>query len=130
MGLTILFGRRVRTLSRALQDRTADLSTHIEETVAAVRTVQAFDQQTREVGQFSAAADTARDSVVGSERNSALRSADTVSTSSLARADADTMACASEPVLSSFVRRASNAPRTSRAGLPPMVTFTGSVRRS
>lgn len=61
MGLTILFGRRVRTLSRALQDRTADLSTHIEETVAAVRTVQAFDQQTREVGQFAASADTARD---------------------------------------------------------------------
>ncbi len=40
------------------------------------------------------------------------------------------MACARVPVLSNLPRRARRAARTSRAGLPPIVTFTGSARRS
>lgn len=41
----ILFGRRVRRLSRASQDRVADVGAYIEETLNAVRTVQAFGHE-------------------------------------------------------------------------------------
>ena len=37
-----ILGRRVRTLSRAVQDRVADVSSHIDETLHEIRTVQAF----------------------------------------------------------------------------------------
>ncbi len=42
---TILFGRRVRRLSRATQDRVADASAYAEESLQAVRTVQAFTHE-------------------------------------------------------------------------------------
>ncbi len=38
----VLFGRRERRLSRAAQDRVADLGAYAEETINALRTVQAF----------------------------------------------------------------------------------------
>ncbi len=38
----VLFGRRVRRFSRASQDRIADVSAHAEESLNAIRTVQAF----------------------------------------------------------------------------------------
>ncbi len=41
----IVFGRRVRRLSRASQDRIAELSAHGEETLNAIRTVQAFGHE-------------------------------------------------------------------------------------
>lgn len=41
----IIFGRRVRRLSRASQDRVADVGAYVEETLNAVRTVQAFRHQ-------------------------------------------------------------------------------------
>ena len=41
----ILFGRRVRRLSRATQDRVADVSAYAGETLEAVRTVQAFTHE-------------------------------------------------------------------------------------
>lgn len=41
----ILFGRRVRILSRQSQDRIADVSARAVETLAAVQTVQAFTQE-------------------------------------------------------------------------------------
>ncbi len=41
----IIFGRRVRRLSRASQDRVADVGAYVEETLNAVRTVQAFGHQ-------------------------------------------------------------------------------------
>jgi ATP-binding cassette, subfamily B, bacterial len=41
----ILFGRRVRRLSRATQDRVADVSAYADETLQAVRTVQAFTHE-------------------------------------------------------------------------------------
>jgi ATP-binding cassette subfamily B protein len=37
-----LLGRRVRALSRAVQDRVADVSSHVDETLHEIRTVQAF----------------------------------------------------------------------------------------
>ena len=44
----ILFGRRVRVLSRASQDRIGDVGADIDETVGAVRTVQAFNREVEE----------------------------------------------------------------------------------
>ncbi len=41
----VFFGRRVRRLSRTSQDRIADLSAHGEETLNAIRTVQAFGHE-------------------------------------------------------------------------------------
>ncbi|MEE8516387.1 MAG: ABC transporter transmembrane domain-containing protein [Alphaproteobacteria bacterium] len=38
----VLFGRQVRRLSRASQDRVADVGAHVEESLNAVRTIQAF----------------------------------------------------------------------------------------
>ena len=48
----IVFGRRVRRLSRESQDRLADVSGRSEESVNAIRTVQAFAQETRESQAF------------------------------------------------------------------------------
>jgi ATP-binding cassette subfamily B protein len=55
----VVFGRMVRRLSREAQDRLADVSGQAEETVNAVRTVQAFAQEERETAQFTAASDAA-----------------------------------------------------------------------
>jgi ATP-binding cassette, subfamily B, bacterial len=48
----VLIGRRVRQLSRAIQDRIADLGVRVEETLNGVRTVQGFGQEGREAQQF------------------------------------------------------------------------------
>ncbi|MEO8628780.1 MAG: ABC transporter transmembrane domain-containing protein, partial [Betaproteobacteria bacterium] len=40
-----LFGRRVRRLSRASQDRIADLGAHVDETLHEIRTVQAYGHE-------------------------------------------------------------------------------------
>jgi ATP-binding cassette subfamily B protein len=47
-----LLGRRVRRLSRAVQDRVADVSTHVDETLHEIRTVQAFAHEARESATF------------------------------------------------------------------------------
>jgi ATP-binding cassette subfamily B protein len=44
----LIFGRRVRAMSRASQDRLADLGADIEETIGAVRVVQAFGREAYE----------------------------------------------------------------------------------
>lgn len=41
----VLFGRRVRRLSRASQDRLADLGAYVDETLHEIRTVQAYGHQ-------------------------------------------------------------------------------------
>jgi ATP-binding cassette subfamily B protein len=41
----ILFGRRVRRLSRASQDRVADVGAYVDESIANIRTVQAFGHE-------------------------------------------------------------------------------------
>ena len=43
-----LLGSRVRGLSRAVQDRVADVSAHVDETLHEIRTVQAFAHEDRE----------------------------------------------------------------------------------
>ncbi len=45
IGPIVVFGRRVRRLSRASQDRLADVGARVEESINAVRTVQAFGRE-------------------------------------------------------------------------------------
>jgi ATP-binding cassette, subfamily B, bacterial len=51
----VLFGRRERRLSRAAQDRVADLGAYAEETISALRTVQAFTHEAVDRTRFAAA---------------------------------------------------------------------------
>ncbi len=53
----IVFGRRERKLSRAAQDRVADLGAYAEETINALRTVQAFTHEPVDRTQFAAQAE-------------------------------------------------------------------------
>jgi ATP-binding cassette subfamily B protein len=55
----VVIGRRVRRLSRAAQDRIGSLASQGEETLNAVRTVQAFAQEERERRHFRALAEAA-----------------------------------------------------------------------
>lgn len=55
----VVVGRRVRKLSREAQDRMADVSGASEETINAIRTVQAFAQEERESARFEDAAERA-----------------------------------------------------------------------
>ncbi len=50
----VLFGRRERRLSRAAQDRVADLGALAEETINALRTVQAFTHEAQDRARFAA----------------------------------------------------------------------------
>ena len=49
----LVFGRRVRRLSRVSQDRIADIASQIEESLGAVRTVQAFNHEALERRSFA-----------------------------------------------------------------------------
>ena len=53
----VLFGRHIRTLSRNTQDRIADVGATIAETLAAMKIVQAFGQESREVERFEGIVD-------------------------------------------------------------------------
>ena len=55
----VLLGRRVRNLSRASQDRIADLGSIVAETLGAMKIVQAFGQESRESRRFRDAVETA-----------------------------------------------------------------------
>ena len=51
----VWFGRRLKKISRASQDRVADIGVTINEVLGALRIVQAFNQEPREAERFSAA---------------------------------------------------------------------------
>jgi ATP-binding cassette, subfamily B, bacterial len=51
-GPIILFGRKIRNLSRASQDRIADVGTSVSEVLGAMKIVQAFGQEGREEQRF------------------------------------------------------------------------------
>jgi subfamily B ATP-binding cassette protein MsbA len=53
--LGMLFGRLLRRISTLVQDRLAEASSVLEETVSGVRVVQSFAREPYEVGRFSAA---------------------------------------------------------------------------
>ncbi len=71
----VVFGRMVRRLSRQAQDRLADVSGQAEETVNAVRTVQAFAQEERETRQFAAASRAAFEAAAARARARAMLAA-------------------------------------------------------
>jgi ATP-binding cassette subfamily B protein len=48
IGPIVFFGRRVRKLSRASQDRVADLGAHVDESLHEIRTVQAYVHEVQE----------------------------------------------------------------------------------
>ncbi|MEE4349891.1 MAG: ABC transporter transmembrane domain-containing protein [Pacificimonas sp.] len=55
----VILGKRVQALSRSSQDRVADVGAIVVETLGAIRIVQAFTQEDRESGRFSAAVNAA-----------------------------------------------------------------------
>ena len=55
----LLMGRRVRSLSRVNQDRVADVTAHIDESLHAIRTVQAYRHEERTRERFFAATEAA-----------------------------------------------------------------------
>lgn len=68
----IIIGRRVRDLSRENQDRLADMTAQIEESVSAVQTVQAFGMEEQEQQRFSVHVDRALDAAVSRIRMRSL----------------------------------------------------------
>ena len=55
----VIFGRRVRRLSRLSQDRVADLGVYLDESLHAIRTLQAFGHEDVDRAQFGARVDSA-----------------------------------------------------------------------
>ena len=55
----LLVGRRVRRLSRASQDRVAEVSSHVDEAMHEIRTVQAYGHEARTRAAFDAATEAA-----------------------------------------------------------------------
>jgi ATP-binding cassette subfamily B protein len=68
----VVLGRRVRALSRAAQDRIGDVAVRAEETLSAIRTVQAFAQEGRETERFGATAEAAFRAAAAGARARAL----------------------------------------------------------
>ena len=64
----MIFGRRIRTISRDSQDRVADVGAMVTEVLSAMKVVQSFGQQSREADRFGEAVeqtfDTARKRIV------------------------------------------------------------------
>ncbi|MET1076462.1 MAG: ABC transporter transmembrane domain-containing protein [Pseudomonas sp.] len=57
----LLFGRRVRRLSRLSQDRVADVGSYVGETLDQIKTVQAYNHQEQDKARFSRAVEQAFD---------------------------------------------------------------------
>ncbi len=68
----IVFGRKVRVLSRESQDRLGDVGADIDETLNAVRTVQAFNREAADGAKFDARVEEA---FVANAKRAAARSA-------------------------------------------------------
>ena len=71
----VVFGRRVRRLSRTAQDRVADVSAQVEESVAAIRTVQAFTHEAHDRARFAGHVESAFGAAVARVRARALLTA-------------------------------------------------------
>ncbi|WP_404940862.1 ABC transporter transmembrane domain-containing protein [Pseudomonas sp. GW101-3H06] len=57
----LIFGRRVRNLSRLSQDRIADIGSYVSETLAQIKTVQAYNHQSQDERRFAATVEQAFD---------------------------------------------------------------------
>jgi ATP-binding cassette subfamily B protein len=71
----LIYGRRVRRLSRASQDRVADLGAYIDETLVSIRTVQAFGHEAIDRSRFAGRAEEAFDTAVERVRARAMLTA-------------------------------------------------------
>ncbi|HEU4732379.1 MAG TPA: ABC transporter transmembrane domain-containing protein [Kofleriaceae bacterium] len=56
---TIYFGRRIRKMTRAVQDELAQVSGQVQESIGAIATVQAFVRESYEAGRYRAGVETA-----------------------------------------------------------------------
>jgi ATP-binding cassette subfamily B protein len=74
----IFLGRRVRRLSRQVQDRIADVGVRVDESLSAIRTVQAFTQEDYEGRRFGAQVEAAFRTAVQRIRARALFSSSVV----------------------------------------------------
>ena len=61
----LIFGRKVRRLSRESQDRVADVGAYTEESLNAIRTVQAFTHEAIDHAQFAGQAEAAFTTAIG-----------------------------------------------------------------
>jgi len=61
----LIFGRRVRALSRASQDRIAEVGTYVSEAIRNIKVVQAFNHQQRDRERFAAHVETAFNVAIG-----------------------------------------------------------------
>ena len=68
----IFFGRRVRRLSRASQDRVADVGAYVDESLASIRVVQAFGHETVDRRRFGEHAEEAFDTAMRRVRARAI----------------------------------------------------------
>ena len=59
LGPLVFFGRRIGAMSRAAQDRIADVGSTVSETLGAMKIVQAFGQEQREARRFESAVEDA-----------------------------------------------------------------------
>jgi ATP-binding cassette subfamily B protein len=71
----LIYGRRVRWLSRASQDRVADLGAYVDETLVSIRTVQAFGHEAVDRSRFSGRAEDAFGTAVERVRARAMLTA-------------------------------------------------------
>lgn len=69
----VLFGRRERRLSRAAQERVADLGAYAEETINALRTVQAFTHEPVDRARFAAAVERSVATALGRVRTRGIQ---------------------------------------------------------
>src|SRR3954468_9660109 len=68
----LLYGRRVRRLSRASQDRIADVSAHVDESLHEIRTVQAYGHEDEDAARFATRVEAAFATAVRRIRQRAL----------------------------------------------------------
>jgi len=71
----LVFGRRVRRLSRASQDRIADVGVYVDESLSNIRTVHAFNHEPVDRRRFRERAEEAFAAAIGRSRARALLSA-------------------------------------------------------
>ena len=71
----LVYGRRVRRLSRASQDRVADVGVYIDETLGAIRTVQAFGHEPVDRKRFGSRVEDAFATALGRIRARAMLTA-------------------------------------------------------
>ncbi len=71
----LVYGRRVRRLSRASQDRVADVGVYIDEALGAIRTVQAFGHEPIDRKRFAARVEEAFTTALGRIRARAILTA-------------------------------------------------------